>query len=187
MECDARLDWRRESQGISVQPAMKMRTSALLMACLLGAWAGRAQTNGVGGSAPAGVAANRAEEVRTACIQGRRLVCGKVLKVLEGGLVIESGYAACYVRRSTSPGLSRPRCQPAAIPISLKARSRARFASAWCSLLICRGHGARQQRSRLMIMSFCKPIPPENTITIRSGTFIGRSAVSPAASKQRSS
>jgi hypothetical protein len=33
-----------------------------------------------------------AEQIRTACIDGRRLVCGKVLKVLPDGLVVESGY-----------------------------------------------------------------------------------------------
>lgn len=32
------------------------------------------------------------EQIRAACIEGRRLVCGKVLKVFPDGLVIESGY-----------------------------------------------------------------------------------------------
>ena len=34
----------------------------------------------------------RAEQIRTACVQGRRLICGRVLKVLPDGLVVESGY-----------------------------------------------------------------------------------------------
>jgi hypothetical protein len=34
----------------------------------------------------------RAEQIRAACIQGRRCVCGKILKVLPDGLIIESGY-----------------------------------------------------------------------------------------------
>ena len=34
----------------------------------------------------------RAEQIRTGCIQGRRLVCGKVLKILPDGLVVDSGY-----------------------------------------------------------------------------------------------
>lgn len=34
----------------------------------------------------------RAEQIRTDCIQGRRLVCGKVLKILPDGLVVDSGY-----------------------------------------------------------------------------------------------
>lgn len=33
-----------------------------------------------------------AEQIRTACIQGRRSICGKILKVLPDGLVVESGY-----------------------------------------------------------------------------------------------
>ena len=36
---------------------------------------------------------NKSEEVRTACVQGRRYICGKVLQILPDGLVIESGYA----------------------------------------------------------------------------------------------
>src|SRR5207248_664608 len=32
------------------------------------------------------------EQVRTDCIKGRRLICGKVLQVLPEGLVVESGY-----------------------------------------------------------------------------------------------
>lgn len=41
---------------------------------------------------PAAATAVRAEEVRKDCIQGRRLVCGKVLKVFPDGLVVDSGY-----------------------------------------------------------------------------------------------
>ncbi len=45
--------------------------------------------------APAPVAepAPRSEQIRAACIEGRRLVCGKVLKVLPDGLVVDSGYS----------------------------------------------------------------------------------------------
>jgi hypothetical protein len=32
------------------------------------------------------------EQIRTACIEGRRSICGKILKVLPDGLVVESGY-----------------------------------------------------------------------------------------------
>src|SRR5258708_2367851 len=31
-------------------------------------------------------------KIRAACIEGRRLICGKILDVLPGGLVVESGY-----------------------------------------------------------------------------------------------
>jgi hypothetical protein len=34
----------------------------------------------------------RAEQVRAECLQGRRMVCGRILKVLPDGLVVESGY-----------------------------------------------------------------------------------------------
>ena len=32
------------------------------------------------------------EKIRTDCIQGRRIICGKILKLLPDGLVVESGY-----------------------------------------------------------------------------------------------
>jgi hypothetical protein len=37
-------------------------------------------------------AAQHVEGVRAACIQGRRVVCGKILKVLPDGLIVDSGY-----------------------------------------------------------------------------------------------
>jgi hypothetical protein len=36
--------------------------------------------------------AQRVEEIRMACIEGRRSICGKILKVLPDGLVVDSGY-----------------------------------------------------------------------------------------------
>jgi hypothetical protein len=36
--------------------------------------------------------AERIQQVRAACIQNRRLICGKILKILPDGLVVESGY-----------------------------------------------------------------------------------------------
>jgi hypothetical protein len=36
----------------------------------------------------------RLADVRTACINGRRCVCGKVIKIVPEGLVVESGYTA---------------------------------------------------------------------------------------------
>jgi hypothetical protein len=32
------------------------------------------------------------DKIRADCIQGRRTICGRILKVLPGGLVVESGY-----------------------------------------------------------------------------------------------
>ncbi len=36
----------------------------------------------------------RAEQIRAAGIQGRRLICGRILKILPDGLVVESGYTS---------------------------------------------------------------------------------------------
>jgi hypothetical protein len=36
----------------------------------------------------------RAAEIRTACINGRRCVCGKVIQIVPEGLIVESGYTA---------------------------------------------------------------------------------------------
>jgi hypothetical protein len=36
--------------------------------------------------------AQRVEDMRAVCIQNRRIICGKILKVLPDGLVIDSGY-----------------------------------------------------------------------------------------------
>jgi hypothetical protein len=42
--------------------------------------------------APPACANIHSEQVRTDCIKGRRLICGKVLKIVPDGLVVESGY-----------------------------------------------------------------------------------------------
>ena len=34
----------------------------------------------------------RAEQIRTDCVKGRRLICGRVLGIVPAGLVVESGY-----------------------------------------------------------------------------------------------
>ena len=36
----------------------------------------------------------RAAEIRAACINGRRCICGKVIKIVPEGLIVESGYTA---------------------------------------------------------------------------------------------
>lgn len=43
-------------------------------------------------NAPPAVSPERREEVRAACINGRRAICGRVLRVLPDGLVVDSGY-----------------------------------------------------------------------------------------------
>jgi hypothetical protein len=47
----------------------------------------------VAGSVPAQTNVDaRAEQIRAGCIQGRRIVCGRVLQVTPSGLVVDSGY-----------------------------------------------------------------------------------------------
>jgi hypothetical protein len=57
-----------------------------------------AQTNDLKGNQPAvniqtnsSLASIRSEQIRM-CVQERRRICGKILKVLPGGLVVDSGY-----------------------------------------------------------------------------------------------
>ena len=38
------------------------------------------------------LAFQHAEQIRASCLQGRRRICGKIIKVLPEGIVIESGY-----------------------------------------------------------------------------------------------
>lgn len=37
---------------------------------------------------------DRTTEIRNACINGRRCICGKVIKIVPEGLIVESGYTA---------------------------------------------------------------------------------------------
>jgi hypothetical protein len=43
-------------------------------------------------SPPINADSQHAEEIRAKCLEGRRMICGKILKVLPEGLVVESGY-----------------------------------------------------------------------------------------------
>jgi hypothetical protein len=43
-------------------------------------------------------AAQRAEQIRTACIEGRRFVAGRVLQATADGLVVDSGYSKLLSR-----------------------------------------------------------------------------------------
>jgi hypothetical protein len=61
----------------------------------------RSQTNNLTGTPaaikvetnlPPSSAGQRAEKIRAECLQGRRIICGKILKILPGGLVVDSGY-----------------------------------------------------------------------------------------------
>lgn len=68
-----------------------MRLAALFVLLASATLAG-AQTNpAVPG--PSKLPAARAETIRSECIHGRRMICGKILKVLPDGLVVDSGYS----------------------------------------------------------------------------------------------
>lgn len=53
--------------------------------------------NSLAGTVPSGTnqgaaLAQRVEAMRAVCIQNRRMICGKIIKVLPDGLVVDSGY-----------------------------------------------------------------------------------------------
>jgi hypothetical protein len=66
----------------------------LLPFFLLVVLSGCATTNAIvhTDKAPPSSASIHSEQVRTDCINGRRLICGKVLTIVPDGLVVESGY-----------------------------------------------------------------------------------------------
>jgi hypothetical protein len=63
-------------------------------------------------AAPASTATH-SEQIRTDCINGRRLICGKVLKIVPGGLVVDSGYTGLL-----RPPLTRSWVVPGSVPAS---------------------------------------------------------------------
>jgi hypothetical protein len=63
----------------------------ILFSALLSA---SAQTNVTSSTNQMSVRDQRAAEIRTACINGRRCVCGKVIKIVAEGLIVDSGYTA---------------------------------------------------------------------------------------------
>ncbi len=56
----------------------------------------------------------RSEQIRTACIEGRRRICGKVLQIVPEGLVVESGYIGLL-----RPELSRSWVAPGTVSVTL--------------------------------------------------------------------
>jgi hypothetical protein len=49
--------------------------------------------------------AKRAEQIRADCIKGRRSICGKIINIFPGGLVVESGYTNLLRQPLTSSWL----------------------------------------------------------------------------------
>jgi len=70
---------------------------------------------------PTAIVAVQAEQIRTGCIAGRRLICGRVLKVLPDGLVVDSGYLDLLrpplTRSWVIPGAATAHRDPAAIEL----------------------------------------------------------------------
>jgi hypothetical protein len=65
----------------------------LLNLCCLVALLSLITTGSVSAQTNSATAALRHEQdVRMACIEGRRLICGKILEILPEGLIVESGY-----------------------------------------------------------------------------------------------
>jgi len=50
-----------------------------------------APTNQPAANAPA-PELDRSEQIRNACLAGRRMICGKILEIVDNGVVVESGY-----------------------------------------------------------------------------------------------
>jgi hypothetical protein len=67
-------------------------------------------TNNVPGAGPS---YSRLEQVRTACISGRRRVCGRVLQVTPSGLVVDSGYTSLLQPPYNHSWLTRSPAAPA--------------------------------------------------------------------------
>ena len=61
----------------------------LLLATLLPA---AAQTNVSSAAAESTAIEKHTAEIRTDCINGRRCICGKVVQIVPGGVIVESGY-----------------------------------------------------------------------------------------------
>jgi uncharacterized repeat protein (TIGR03806 family) len=96
----------------------------LIVLCFfLGGWSASAQTDL---SNPTNRAI-RAEQIRTACIQGRRHICGRVLQVTKSGLVVDSGYPTLlepplnksWVTRANAAPVRPPNQVEAAMPASM--------------------------------------------------------------------
>ena len=69
--------------------AMKLLPFFLLV--VLSGCAAKSAIVHTGKATPASTAIH-SEQIRTDCINGRRLICGKVLKIVPDGLVVDSGY-----------------------------------------------------------------------------------------------
>jgi hypothetical protein len=75
-------------------------TLAILLLLAAGPTSSTAQTNEATATntppqiTKASAEGQRSERVRSACVEGRRHICGRVLQILPEGLVVDSGYSA---------------------------------------------------------------------------------------------
>ena len=109
-----------------------------------------AQTNpGTATNAAAAVVprsrSERIEQIHSECVQGRRLICGKILKILPDGLVVDSGYT-----NLTHPPLSASWLVPGRVSAGrpanqIEGRDRSPSASAPFSSPTCRRRAAPPQ------------------------------------------
>lgn len=87
-----------------LQLSKRMRVTGFALAFVFAAFIAAAQTNSPGSSAnearQSGTAqinqdaafAQQVEKIRMQCVQDRRMICGKILKIEADGLVVDSGY-----------------------------------------------------------------------------------------------
>jgi len=73
-----------------------IRSIPVLMVSLAAAFCAAAQTNAPpvnpGSSTDHQAAQQRSEQLRAECIDGRRSICGKILRIFPNGILVESGY-----------------------------------------------------------------------------------------------
>jgi hypothetical protein len=75
--------------------------SLLTVAAMLAAFTNRADDNASASPTPSPSVARQArayeratEKIRADCVQGRRIICGRIVKILPDGLVVDSGYTS---------------------------------------------------------------------------------------------
>src|SRR5204863_7622111 len=66
--------------------------TGILAAAFLVAASLFAQTNNFSAANSPSSPVERSEKIRAECLDGRRMICGRILRVLPEGLVVESGY-----------------------------------------------------------------------------------------------
>src|SRR5437762_296084 len=70
----------------------RYRQTGILAAAFLVAASLFAQTNNFSAANSPSSPVERSEKIRAECLDGRRMICGKILRVLPEGIVVESGY-----------------------------------------------------------------------------------------------